>query len=91
MVRESILLPPFPCFSHFRILTYSVASQTPFFEYWVRGGWSGKVIELTFNAKGSEFGGAGSKKDVLLYPRAENLLSGRLQEEALMAHAVPWV
>lgn len=49
------------------------------------------MIELTFNAKGSEFGGVGSKKDVLLYPRAENLLSGRLQEEALMAHAVPWV
>lgn len=29
----------------------------------------------------------GAKRDVLLYPRAENLLPGRLQEEILVA---PW-
>lgn len=37
------------------------------------------MIDLTLHAKGSEFG-EGGKKDVYLYPRAENLFPRRLQE-----------
>lgn len=33
--------------------------------------------------------GSRGKKDVLLYPRADNLLPGRLQEEALIAPCCP--